>query len=199
MADNELKYATYEQIVTLLSNLAVNYTNIANVFYDVFYNETPKDITIQLYDDSGVLQNYTFPNRAKDMRYLLDGEGSPEGQVIATKGSIYLDTLNGNIYIKRAGLDSNGWEEINPKNNVIEGYGSPIGSITAEKGSLYSDKQDAVLYIQKASYGSTGWTPIEVTLDEEPTEGSTNGVTSGGVYSAIQNELGNIEDILQTI
>ena len=59
----EIKYATYEQIVTVLSKLAVNYTNIANVFYDVFYNEEPMDITVQLYAENGELKDYTFQSK----------------------------------------------------------------------------------------------------------------------------------------
>lgn len=203
MADNELKYATYEQIATLLSYLATNYTNIANVFYDVFYNENPQDITIQLYDESGVLQSYTFPNRAKDMKYVLDGEGDPEGEVIAPKGSIYLDTLNGKAYIKQVGTDSNGWIFINPKNNTLEGYGSPNGQVVAEKGTLYTDKQNATLYIKGTSYGNSGWISfVSTELDVTPTQGSTKGVTSGGVYTAIEevrSEIGNIEEALRRI
>ena len=65
MADNLITAATYDQIATMLSKLATNYSNLASVFYDVFYNTTPEDVTFQMYDESGTLQTYTIPNRAR--------------------------------------------------------------------------------------------------------------------------------------
>ena len=44
-----------------------------------------------------------------------------------------------------------------------------------------------------------GGTGSEIVIDEYPTEGSTNAVSSGGVYEVIDETLGNIEEALQLI
>ena len=201
MADNEIKYATFEQIATLLSNLAVNYSNIANKFYDVFYNSIPMDVTIQLYETDGTLSTYTFPNRAKDFNYIRDGESEPEGVITADKGTIYQDLTNGNLYIKKSGSSNTGWINLSDLNNVVKGIGSPEGKILAEIGTLYVDEQSATLYIKTTVYSNTGWNALAtVQLDLSPVNGSAKGITSGAVYTAIQNlqnRIANLESIVQ--
>lgn len=102
MADSDnLTYPTYEQIATLLSHLATNYSTMAENFVTIFYDTTPKEVTFKMYDKDGILQTFTMPNRAKDFNYIKNGEGNPEGRIAAPKGTIYQDTLNGNLYVKK--------------------------------------------------------------------------------------------------
>lgn len=114
----ELQPTTFEEISELLSHLMTNYTNMARLFNDMFYNPTPKTLTLQLYNSDGELETYEIPNRAADFRYVVNGEGNPEGVKAANVGSIYQDTKFGKLYIKQAGQDSTGWVEIPTVNDI---------------------------------------------------------------------------------
>lgn len=159
MAD--LPIVTLEQIETLLSKVANNYSALAFVFYDVFYNPEPMEVTFQMFDKAGVLQTYTIPNRAKDFTYLLHGEGNPENNVVGDMGSLYQDTLNGNVYIKQIPGGKTGWNLLLTQNvldsYLLRGSGSPEGSTEATKGVLYVDDTNYALYMKTTTSGNTGW------------------------------------------
>ena len=163
-----LNVATYEQILTILSQLATNYTNIFDVYYKMFYSDIPEDLVIQLYDESGNLNSVSIPNRAKDRAYILNGDGDPSGNVSASKGSIYQDITNGTLYLNIDGTYQ-GWSKIVAKSDlneiIMQGATHPEGNITASRGTLFSDTQNGVLYIKTTSTGSTGW--IDVSADLE--------------------------------
>ena len=168
MADNIITVESYEQIATMLTKLATNYSNLASIFYDVFYNPSPAEVTFQMYDEQGVLQTYTIPNRAKDLENLLSGEGSPEGSVEGTLGVLYQDLSNGDVYIKETSEGSEGWSQLTTevflKSIFIQGNGSPEGNVSASKGVLYIDTNNASLYIKTTITGTTGWQMISATL-----------------------------------
>lgn len=161
---DQIQVPTYEQIETILSKLATNYSNLAILFYDIFYNTTPMDVTLQMYNESGDLQTYIIPNRAKDMRNILSGEGSPQGKVEAGKGVIYQDLTNGDVYVKLTALESTGWTKFitnsELQNIVIQGIGSPENVKEAPRGTLYIDRTNAGLYIKTTETGTTGWSLI---------------------------------------
>ena len=113
----ELQPATFEDIATLLGHLMTNYANMARLFNDMFFSTAPKTLTLQLYDEEGVLQTYYIPNRASDFRYITNGEGNPEGIKAAGVGTLYQDTLNGELYIKQSGDDTEGWTKIKTVNS----------------------------------------------------------------------------------
>ena len=54
-----------------LVELLTNSTNMTSVFYDVFLNPTPMDVTLQQYDSNNELITVTIPNRAKDRKIAL--------------------------------------------------------------------------------------------------------------------------------
>ena len=168
MAD-AITVPTFEQIETILSKLATNYSNIAILFYDIFYNTTPMDVTLQMYDEAGILQTYTIPNRAKDMSNILNGSGSPQGVVEAGRGVIYQDLANGDLYIKALSDGSVGWTKFvtdtELSNMLIEGIGSPEAVVIANKGTLYIDKVNAALYIKAQNEGNTGWVLISANTE----------------------------------
>ena len=62
-------------------------------------------------------------------------------------------------------------------------------TLTYNTATLYVTNEQGV---EEYYVGSTQW-------DTAPTENSTKPVTSGGVYTAIQNSLGDIETILTTL
>jgi hypothetical protein len=157
----EITVPTYEQIETMLTKLATNYSNLAILFYDIFYNPTPMEVTFQMYDESGVLQTYIIPNRAKDNNNILNGEGTPQNNVEAGKGVIYQDLANGDLYIKLTSVGNTGWTKFVTnsvlQDMLIEGIGSPENFVIASKGTLYIDRTDASLYIKASVESSTGW------------------------------------------
>ena len=54
-----------------------------------------------------------IPNRAKDRKIALDGEGSPEGVISANVGACYVDNLNQVVYFKADNSGENtGWTSV---------------------------------------------------------------------------------------
>lgn len=108
---------TQEQIVALLVELFVNQNNLDKTYYDMFYNTTPMDIQIQRYDELGVLQTYTIPNRAKDSTVnglMILGTVVPEGIIQASAGQLYLNTSTYILYYKATGDSTSayGWLQL---------------------------------------------------------------------------------------
>src|SRR5574344_1929402 len=157
------------EITVLLSRLQTNYSNLMTSWYDMFYNTTPMTVSIQLYNDAGVLTTYNIPNRAKDFTYVQTGNGSPEGNVTASMGTIYQDLTNGALYIKKTATGSTGWVILAIKNDIsaviMQGDGSPEGNLVAIGGTLYVDLVANSLYIKTTSTGNTGWKQIYVLTD----------------------------------
>ena len=162
-----IELATFEQIATILTQLGTNYSNLFTDYFNIFYSNEPMDVTLQYYDEAGALQTITIPNRAKDRRYILNGEGAPEGSVSGQAGALYQDLLNGNVYIKQVSAsDVNGWEKIISAEDLSEfiskGSGSPEGIVSKSKGALYIDMTNSVLYVKKSVTGTEGWEAITV-------------------------------------
>ncbi len=165
MAEEKLNVATYEQILTILTQLATNYTSVFTDYYNMFYNQVPMDITLQIYDEDGTLQDITVPNRAKDKTYILNGNGDPSGTYSADRGSTYQDLANGDVYIKIAGDGTaDGWSQVATKAKldtyVLQGSGSPEGVVTSTKGIIYVDTENATVYIKSYPTGNEGWVLI---------------------------------------
>lgn len=150
------------QVATVMSELQTNYSALATSWYDIFYNSTPQDITLQMYDDAGVLTTYTLPNRAKDFTYIKNGLGTPEGTAIGSVGSLYQDLTNGELYIKVLGTGNTGWVLMVTKSDldaiILErGSGTPEGALVGTVGALYVDTLTGDLYIKRTGSGNTGW------------------------------------------
>ena len=198
-----LNIATYSQIVTVLSQLATNYTNIFIDYYNIFYNPEPMDVTIQYYTDSGELKTITIPNRAKDRSYILNGEGNPEGVVSAGQGALYQDLKNGNLYLKQqATLDQTGWNAVitaeDLSNFVVQGSGSPEGIEVQPKGVLYIDMTNAALYIKSTSTGNTGWELISADTSNLANKDLSNLSQEGESHFA-NPSLSNLDSVGQDV
>ena len=97
-------------VVENLVELLTNTVNMTSVFYDLFLNPTPMDVELEQYDDNNDLITVTIPNRAKDRKIALEGEGSPEGVVVAVSGTAYVDTVTTDVYFKVSDDNgSSGW------------------------------------------------------------------------------------------
>lgn len=193
MAD--LLVPTYEQIATILTKLATNYSNLASTFYDIFYSTTPEDVDIQLYNEAGELVTYTIPNRAKDLQNLLSGNTVPEGNVEGTKGTLYQDLTNGDLYIKETPDGTEGWNKFSTedflKNIFIQGNGNPNGNVSAEKGVLYIDTNSASLYIKTTETGKEGWQLISATVSAFADVNLSN-LSPEGEYKFLHPDLSNL-------
>ena len=105
-----------ENVVELLTNTL----NMTSVFYDIFLNPEPMDVTLEQYNNDNELVKVTIPNRAKDKILSRIGEGNPEGTVIAPIGTMYIDALTSRIYIKVSGTDALGWVPIITEDDIFE-------------------------------------------------------------------------------
>ena len=62
-----------EQIITLLEYLFTNMNNLDRLYYDMFINTTPMDLTLERYNEDGIKETHILPNRAKDKQKVLQG------------------------------------------------------------------------------------------------------------------------------
>ena len=96
--------------------------------------------------------------------------GDPEGQVIASPGSLRVrtDGLSGEVlYVKESGMGSEGWAVLPrareyPEDFIRAGYGNPEGQIVGEPGMMFL-RRDGIaglgFYIKENGTGNTGWIP----------------------------------------
>jgi hypothetical protein len=117
-----------DQLCIQTSQLINDYHSIAQQFYDIFFNATPMDVTLSIYDDTGILQEYTIPNRAKDFNNIKNGNGSPEGVVQGLKGYIYQDLLGADLYIKITNNLNTGWVKLAQESTNIASK-TALGSV----------------------------------------------------------------------
>lgn len=96
----------------------------------------------------------------------LVGDGSPEGVVTASPGSLYVQTdAGGALWAKITGAGDTGWILIGPASasggpQLYTGSGSPEGIVTAAVGSQYTDITAGVYvatYYKQTGVGNTGW------------------------------------------
>lgn len=200
MADINLNAATYEQIVTLLSQLATNYSNLAGTFYDVFYNKDPENVTFQMYGEDGVLRDFTVKNLALSNKYRKVGADVPNENL--DKGTIYQDLEAGDLYIKRTDKTTReGWSKLVNSaildTFILHGVDDPnISKPSADLGTLYVDTNLANLYI---CVGKDTWAPVSTSYLEYANR-NLNNLTSAGenvIKNIITEQVG--EKVSDTI
>ena len=110
MATDISNIRTMQDVINVLSVVYFNMNEIERIYYDMFINPMPMDVTFQRYNDEGVLETITLPNRAKASFNVLTGEGSPNNVVAANIGVFYLDLNSGDMYYKGQDAGSaSGW------------------------------------------------------------------------------------------
>ena len=81
-------------VIQNLNELLTNSVSFTDKFYDIFFNPTPMDVTLELYDENNVLQEVTIPNRAKDIQSIESSINTINNlKPIATTGN-YDDLIN---------------------------------------------------------------------------------------------------------
>lgn len=109
---------TEEAILENIDELLTISGSIIETYYDMFYNVTPKDVTIQYYDNQGNLEEKIVPNRAKCREVGYSGEQEPEGYQTANVGAIYVQTFQSNgtvvkrVFIKTTATGNTGWIQL---------------------------------------------------------------------------------------
>lgn len=207
----ELKVNTFEDIASVLSQLATNYSSIAGLFYAIFYDPTPQNITFQMYDESGVLKDYTVKNLALSNLYRTTGDGVPEGKIEGDKGTLYQDLTNGEAFIKMTSGGKEGWYKLINQalldGYIIQGNVDPNGEETdgnwestleANPGTLYVRTDRSQLYIRLTEpIGGKYWEPISASVasfaeldlsNVESIEGSGVGAVSTIASSVLEDK-----------
>ena len=199
-----INVTSFEQIAPILSHLATNYSNIFFDYFNMFYNDTPMEITIEYYDKENNIQSITVPNRAMDREFILNGHGDPNGNVVAGKGAIYQDLDDGLLYIKQTDIsESNGWNKLvtlsadsvanSLEDFLIQGSGNPEGSVEAARGVLYVNTLLSELFIKTTDNGTIGWTKISAQIDNLADK-SLSDLTPAGEAHFANPSLSNLDD-----
>ena len=151
-----------EQIITLLEYLFTNMNNLDRLYYDMFINTTPMDLTLERYNEDGIKETHTLPNRAKDKQKVLQGKGTPEGSVESSIGVMYFDTQNNDIYIKMTSSGTYGWTRIMTHATFIPGedYLRPDGSAALLTDLSTTSFDIGLLRTDVGGTGTTGLTGI---------------------------------------
>lgn len=147
-----------------LAELLTNTVDMAAVFYDIFLNPEPMDVSLQMFDDNNELITVTIPNRAKDRITSYIGEGSPEGVIEAPIGSTYVDTATSTVYYKVSGSDSFGWNAVISQSlmeTFIRTYLEARGYVTTSALRAYLLNNKYVTENDTASENSYGVVKID--------------------------------------
>ena len=140
-------YVDINVVAENLAELLTNSTNMASIFYDIFLNPIPMDVTLKQYNDENELVEITIPNRAKDRRIALTGTGSPEGVIEAVPGVCYINEAGDGegsgpiVYFKVEGTGSTGWTEVlteSALDGLIARIRPTIGITDSTKVTLFS-------------------------------------------------------------
>lgn len=155
-----------------LARLEASYGSFARTYYNMFYNTSPMDITISVYDGKGALQEITVPNRAKSYQQVLTGHGSPIGEQTGPLGSLYIDMADGGSLWYKTSADgsSTGWCEVYTTSNWKKGqeYIAPDGDGSMLQNLNANNITTGVLAVSR---GGTGVSSFKVTDGYSP-EGS---------------------------
>ena len=159
---------TITEVAEALSRVQVNYSNLAQSWYNIFYNTTPMDVQLEFYDVDGNAHTYIIPNRAKDKNYVTNGSlADPTGNITAPIGTLYQSTTTGDVYIKMIGEGSTGWIKMISQSDldkiIVQKSGDPneTGEVRAF-GTLYIDISTGYMYMRRPeSTGAYKWDRID--------------------------------------
>ena len=129
-----------------LTELLQNTVNMTSVYYDIFLNPEPMDVELTQWNEDGELVTITIPNRAKDNQRAKLGQGSPEGSVEASEGTLYVDEVTQAVYVKASGTGAYGWSVILTQ----EGVAAYVQQYLVEQG--YLNEEALASYLTNNSY-----------------------------------------------
>ena len=97
------------------------YTVVAASMHDGLVVIEVAESTLKEFNNVNKIGAVIIPNRAKDRRVALVGEGNPEGEVSANVGTLYVDISDMSaktVYVKVTGTEATGWEPVLTQNTV---------------------------------------------------------------------------------
>ena len=153
---------TLQDVINVLNVVYFNMNEIERIYYDMFINPVPMDVTFQRYDDEGKLETITLPNRAKDRINTLSGKADPEGTVEAGIGAFYVNTTTSNLFFKAVGIDAFGWVLIDTEINLKEGidYISPTGDASQLQNLNMNNARTGLLSVGRGGTGAANLTGL---------------------------------------
>jgi hypothetical protein len=138
--------------------LFTNMNNLDRLYYDMFINRTPLTLTLERYNESGVLESFQVPNRAMDRQgeNKLQGKGSPERTQQADSGTIYLDILTNDIWFKTTDDSTTGWIKLYTPVSFVAGenYLAPDGDASQLTGLNLSNLTGGILGTRSGGTGT---------------------------------------------
>lgn len=162
MANNISESISDEQLIALLQMLFVNMNNLDRLYYDMFINTTPLTLTLERYNEDGVIETFQLPNRAKDRMNIMQGRGEPEKAQTAGVGTMYLDVLTANLWVKTTDSGATGWVMLYTPANFLKGreYIAPDGDASALKGLSASNLEGGIMDVRVGGTGTQGLTGL---------------------------------------
>ena len=159
MANNSIYNSiSDEQLIALLQMLFTNMNNLDKLYYDMFINTTPLTLKLERYNENGVIETYELPNRAKDRINVLQGKGEPEKVQNAGAGTLYLDVLTSNVWIKTTDSGNIGWTMLYTPTNFLQGreYIAPNGDASALTGLSAASITGGIMDVRVGGTGTQG-------------------------------------------
>lgn len=119
-----------------LAELLTNTVNMTDVFYDMFINPTPMDITLYQYNTENELVPVVVPNRAKDRQIALTGTVAPTSSTDtkvqnAAVGTCYVNTTDDSVYFRVRESGNNLWIKVSTQDDIDTAISTLMATIAA--------------------------------------------------------------------
>ena len=118
-------------VTSNLSELLTNSVNMVDKYYEIFFDQHPHYVELEQYDSNGNLYKTLVPNRALDRSVALSGTEDPEDLVDGVLGSLYVNNVTRDLFIKKTAEGNNGWVNITPQKLEMYTETFHVGSTTA--------------------------------------------------------------------
>ena len=194
------------ELISVLSSLQHNYTALVQYWYDIFYNQTPKEVSIDFYDKEGKVVVITIDNLAKIKESMggISGKGEPSPTLKADFGTLYHDTDSGDLYrfakdIASADDTDGYWDKIITSDildSIIIKNDDPVEhNVAVTDGVLFLSRDTQKLYIgRNGAWERIDASPSLVNRDEfKVASGDTSVVTDGLILSAACENKNTVE------
>lgn len=119
--------ADIDVVAENLVELLTNSVNMTDVFYDLFINPEPMEITLYQYNTENELVPVVVPNRAMDRKIALVGTVPPmnsdDPQVVeAPVGVCYINTTDDAVYFRVNDTGSTQWVQVVSSEDIDNAY-----------------------------------------------------------------------------
>ena len=120
-----------------LAELLTNSVNMVDKYYEIFFDQNPHYVKLEQYDKNGILHTTLVPNRAMDKSVALSGTEDPEGVIDAAIGTLYVNSVTRELFMKKTTKGNIGWVNITPQPIEIYKETFKVNSKTQTVSLLY--------------------------------------------------------------